>query len=202
MNEKETDQLYQIIFGGDRSQGWQSWQGNAIAQGYSQPCWPGKMGKKKATCWKGGVTMTRCYRMIWIPIHPRATKLGYVLEHVLVCEMAIGKFLPKGALPHHVNESKSDNRNANLVVCHDRAYHNLIHKRMRALRECGHADWHRCKFCHKWEDPEKLYVMEQKGETAAYHRDCIQEYKASKSAIRGRVYLRRGPRGPYKHGAC
>jgi hypothetical protein len=54
-------------------------------------------------------------------------------EHVLIAEKALGKPLPKGAQVHHLNERKGDNRNRNLVVCPDDAYHKLLHKRARDL---------------------------------------------------------------------
>ena len=53
-------------------------------------------------------------------------------EHVAVAEKSLGKPLPPGAVVHHVNEDKLDNRNSNLVICPDRAYHNALHAKMRA----------------------------------------------------------------------
>jgi len=96
---------------------------------------------------------------------------SYIREHILVAERALGKTLPSGAVPHHVNENRADNRPGNLVVCQDRAYHSLIHRRMRALKACGHASW-RC-----WDDPTKMYVN-PKG--AAWHRSCFNEYRRTK----------------------
>lgn len=200
VNEIQTlthEQLYQIIFGGDRSQGWQSWQRNiATVTGCAEGSigQMGKTKKKEKTHWKGGASMTRGYRQIWIPIHPKATKIGYVLEHVLRCEQALGQFLPPGAVPHHVNEIKSDNSPSNLVLCENRAYHNLIHKRARALKECGHADWLRCKFCHQWSSPDSLYTIVKNGETVSWHRSCIQLYNLKKNPGRKPRPLR----GPYK----
>lgn len=82
--------------------------------------------------------------------HPRANPNGMTLEHLLVAERALGKSLPDGAQVHHVNGDRSDNRPANLVVCQDAAYHKLLHRRQRALKACGNANWHKCRYCKEW----------------------------------------------------
>ena len=61
-------------------------------------------------------------------------------QHVLVAERALGKDLPKGAVVHHVNEIKSDNRPENLVICPNESYHRLLHKRQREYNLRGRCD--------------------------------------------------------------
>jgi hypothetical protein len=61
-------------------------------------------------------------------------------EHRVVAEAALGKPLPKGAVIHHVNEIKSDNRNSNLVICENEKYHRLIHARQRIVDAGGDPD--------------------------------------------------------------
>lgn len=80
------------------------------------------------------------YVLIWSPGHPQKISGGYALEHVLVAEKAMGRYLPPKAIVHHVNEIRSDNRNENLVVCQDRAYHILLHARLRVLRAGGNPN--------------------------------------------------------------
>ena len=73
---------------------------------------------------------------------------------------------------HHVNEIRSDNWKENLVICQDCAYHKLLHRRARALKACGHANWRKCRFCKKYDDPENLSIS---GRTI-YHKECVNEY--------------------------
>jgi hypothetical protein len=72
------------------------------------------------------------YVMVRAPWHPKASR-GYVAEHTLVAERALGKFLPDGAVVHHVDQVKTHNDPSNLVVCQDAAYHALLHYRLRMV---------------------------------------------------------------------
>lgn len=108
--------------------------------------------------------------------HPRSGKRGYVAEHILVVERAMGKHLVRPAEVHHFNGDKQDNRNANLVVCQDRAYHALLHQRQRALAASGHADWVQCYYCKGWGPTSE---MANHRTTAHYHKPCIAAYHAT-----------------------
>lgn len=134
---------------------------------------------KRSHHWKGGKKIdTHGYVFIYIPTHPKADVLGYIREHILVCEQILGKHLPPKAIPHHVNEDKTDNRPGNLVLCQDRAYHNLLHQRMRALKACGHANWLKCPYCKQWDDPAKMYV--QPNTNQGRHQSCLNIYRKIK----------------------
>src|SRR5574343_361756 len=69
--------------------------------------------------WKGGRKRTR-YGYIYKLAHghPRSTKNGYVLEHILVMEEYLGRLLDYegGERVHHCNHIKDDNRIENLEL--------------------------------------------------------------------------------------
>jgi len=76
----------------------------------------------KSSSWKGGSYTTKRdgYVYIWCPNHPNAKKNGkggggYVLEHRLVMENIIGRYLTQEEEVHHRNGIKNDNRPENLM---------------------------------------------------------------------------------------
>lgn len=92
---------------------------------------------------KGGSLNHNGYRVI------RPTPRKPKFEHIVIAEKVLGKPLPAGAEIHHVNEIKSDNRNQNLVICENHAYHMLIHARTRVVRAGGDPDSQSiCGRCH------------------------------------------------------
>lgn len=125
--------------------------------------------------WNGGVEIRgKGYRALMCEGHPRAHR-KYVLEHILIAERALGKYLPDGAVVHHHNEDKTDNRNSNLVILQDDGYHHTIHKRMRAFKACGHADWVKCGICKTYDDLSTMYIntrISRGGKQEQKHRSC------------------------------
>ncbi len=121
--------------------------------------------------WNGGQHKDgNGYVMILIPGHPRADVGGYVREHILVAEKALGKSLPERAVVHHANGTKDSGP---LVICQDNAYHQLLHRRERALNDCGHTSWRKCRFCKQYDDPENMIS----NGLHVYHRACMQTYQ-------------------------
>lgn len=54
--------------------------------------------------------------MVRLPDHPRARTNGYVFEHILVMESALGRHLRRDESVHHRNGVRDDNRLRNLEL--------------------------------------------------------------------------------------
>lgn len=86
------------------------------------------------------------YVEIYSPDHPNRTKRGYVLEHRLVMEKSLGRYLISDEVVHHINENKSDNRIENLMLMTHKehfALHGPLVLHRWAKRNGGAANAHR-----------------------------------------------------------
>lgn len=125
---------------------------------------------KKCSHWKGGKRLDKKgYVMIYMPNHLRAS-YGYVREHILIAEKALGKPLSPGTQIHH-HGAKDDN--TKIVICENQEYHSLLHLRTRALKACGHVSWRKCTFCKQYDDLANLIIFSG---CAAYHKKCKSIY--------------------------
>lgn len=128
--------------------------------------------------WNGGRKQSHGYISVFMPTHPRATASGYMLEHLLIAERALGRFLPTVVEVHHVNEQRGDNRNQNLVICEDCQYHKTLHQRKRAVEAGVPAHWLKCKFCKQYDAPSNLKQYGKRGvrqSNEAGHPACYAE---------------------------
>lgn len=58
--------------------------------------------------------------------HPQAKK-GWILEHRLVMETLLGRFLLESEVIHHINMVDNDNKEDNLYLCKSTSEHNEVH---------------------------------------------------------------------------
>ena len=71
--------------------------------------------------------------------HPSANSAGYVMEHRLVMEYKIGRYLKPSEYVHHINHIRTENRPENLILCNSMKEHNQYHRGHRIeidLTEC------------------------------------------------------------------
>ena len=100
--------------------------------------------------WNGGRMRNGDYILLFMPDHHRAGKKGYVPEHIVIAEKALGRHLPEQAEIHHANTIKWDNRNENLVICESHSYHKLLHRRLCAWQATGSTTARKCTICKEW----------------------------------------------------
>jgi hypothetical protein len=76
--------------------------------------------------WKGGVTFWGGYKFIKTYNHPFAPKNKYIMEHRLVMEKKIERYLNPKEVVHHINGDTLDNRIENLQLFSSCGQHTKI----------------------------------------------------------------------------
>lgn len=95
----------------------------------------GRFGKYSPR-WKGGRRpggFEGKYIIVYAPNNPNATKDGYIMEHRLVMEKHLKRYLKPTEFVHHINGDKKDNRIKNLELMVSKKEHS--HKHFDAVKE-------------------------------------------------------------------
>lgn len=124
------------------------------------------------------------------------TKAGYIqvskngnfqYEHITVAERALGRPLPDGAIVHHVDEVRTHNANANLVICPNQGYHALLHQRMNARAAGAPLHYKPCRFCGEFDDQKNmkrsLRSLHHSACRSTYRRAVYQERKVNVKSV-------------------
>ena len=122
----------------------------------------------------GKASHSEGYVLIRLKDHPRTDSRGYVAEHILNAEAAIGRFLTPEEVVHHKDRNPKNNAQSNLQICRDHSEHKIIHIELNAMEKCGNKDWRSCSFCKQYDDVSNLCY--NKSNRNHYHRKCATKY--------------------------
>jgi hypothetical protein len=112
-----------------------------------------------------------------ILLHPRKQRTNNRIgQHILIAEKVLGKYLPQKSIVHHIDGNGHNNENSNLVICENRAYHQLLHARQRAYNAVGDVQQRPCVVCGKYSPIIELsYRNGRKDQNCWWHGECMSK---------------------------
>jgi hypothetical protein len=103
-----------------------------VKMGRLNPMYGVRLRGERNSQWKGGRRqLLSGYILIYFPAHPYCDQDGYVLEHRLVMENKLGRYLKPNEIVHHINGILDDNRIENLELFDNHSEHISIHAKRR-----------------------------------------------------------------------
>jgi len=118
---------------------------------------------------------------------PRSRTGSTLLESVVIAERDIQDGpLPEGAVVHHKDENPLNNNASNLQILPSLADHRYAHRRLNAFKASGNWDWLNCRYCKKYDDPKKMYILPFLGQ--ANHKECRNLSKRNHYANNKELY--------------
>lgn len=78
---------------------------------------------ERSSQWKGGKFKKNGYLYVMVRNNPNIDRNGYVLEHRLKIEQAIGRYLEIGSEVHHIDKNRLNNDISNLMAFRNKKAH-------------------------------------------------------------------------------
>ena len=82
--------------------------------------------------WGGGkIKNNEGYVLIYLPEHPHCLNGRYILEHRLVIEEILGRYLLPTEIIHHIDGNRTNNKPSNLRLLNCKGEHTKLHAKIR-----------------------------------------------------------------------
>ena len=101
-------------------------------------------------CWRGGRVLTAGgYWQILCPYHPYSDKRGYVMEHRMVMEEHLKRFLLPEEVVHHHDRNTQNNDISNLELIESNGKHTILHHKKDLSDRICHLCKSNTTYTHK-----------------------------------------------------
>ena len=127
--------------------------------------------------WKGGTSLAHGY----VRRNNHSGPGLHKPEHVLIVEAVVGRVLPRGAVVHHVNAVRSENKHSNLAVLQTSAEHIELHRKMR-VRAAGGDPWRDRMCCSCGPRPASEFYATPSGYSSQC-KDCARREALTRSKL-------------------
>jgi len=107
-----------------------------LTRGHTKSCYCGIARRRELNPnWGGGRKVsTNGYVFVKAPVgHPRPDANDYILEHRLVMESKIGRYLKPWECVHHIDGDTQNNSPENLELFKTKGYHTQWHRRLEEI---------------------------------------------------------------------